>query len=487
MSAQTDIFRRLVSDRLGDPPVCISPDASLKELVERMEAETASCAVIVDDGWRPAGIITEQDVTRKVAFRSDPQTRVSEIMTKPVVTIQRTDYLYHAVAFMQRRSLRHIPVLNEEGLVCGMLSLSEALSFLSEQTMELVHSLTHEATLEGVKAVKTAQVELAEALFQNNVPVPEVQSLLTDINRDIHGRILRRHLAGMECEKKWGKPPVEFSLIILGSGGRGENFLFPDQDNAFILDDYPDSEHAHIDPFFIELAERMTKDLDEVGLTLCRGYVMATNPVWRKTLTQWRDQVAYWMSSRSPATLRYCDIFFDFTHGFGRAGYSAELREYVTGMGTRNPGFLKDMFAIQEDHNVALGWFGRLMAESDDDGRKGMINLKYNGTLPLVEATRLMALKHGVPETSTLLRLKGLRECDAIDDDQYDYLTGGLNHLTRLLLRQQLADFRSEGKKVTNFVPKASLSKREKQYLADCFRAIQDLRGRLSSEFSGEF
>jgi len=127
------------------------------------------------------------------------------------------------------------------------------------------------------------------------------------------------------------------------------------------------------------------------------------------------------------------------------------------------------------------------LTETGNDGHTGMINLKYNGTLPLVEAARLMALKHGVAETSTLGRLKGLRECDAIDDDQYDYLTGGLNHLTRLLLRQQLRDFRSEEKKVSNFVPKASLSKREKEYLADCFRAIQDLRGKLSSEFSGEF
>ena len=76
MSTQTDIFRRLVSDRLGDPPVCLGPDATLKELVERMEGETATCAVIVDDGWRPAGIITEQDVTRKVAFRLDPETLV---------------------------------------------------------------------------------------------------------------------------------------------------------------------------------------------------------------------------------------------------------------------------------------------------------------------------------------------------------------------------------------------------------------------------
>lgn len=487
MGTQTDIFRRIVNDRLGDPPVCLPPESTLQELVQRMEGETATSAVIVDDRWRPIGILTEQDVTRRIAFRMDPATPVSAVMTTPVVTIQHTDYLYHAVAFMRRQGLRHIPVLNDEGLVCGMLSLAEALSFLSEETLELMRILTHEESIDGLRAVKAAQVELAEALFDDNVPVPEVQTLLTDINHDIHRRILRRHLAEMETERQWGKPPVLFSLIILGSGGRGENFLFPDQDNAFVLDDYADDLHFRIDPFFIELAERMTRDLDVVGFPLCRGYVMATNPVWRKTLQQWRDQVAYWMRSRSPATLRYCDIFFDFAHGFGDDGRSEALREFVTHMGASNPGFLKDMFTIQRDHKVAIGWFGRLLTETDEEGRPGMINLKYNGTLPLVEAVRLLALKHGIEDTSTLARLERLRERDAINDDQHDYLAGGLNLITRLLLRQQLVDFRSKDKKVTNFVPKSSLSKREKEYLSDCFRAIQDLRGRLASEFSGDF
>ncbi len=485
MSTQTEIFRRIVKDRLGDPPVLVAPTTSVKEVVTRMQEERATCAIVINSRRRPVGIVTEQDVTRRIAFKATPRTPVSKIMTSPVISIQSTDYLYHAVAFMRRRSMRHIPVLNERGHVCGMLSLSEALSFLSEETLELMRMLTHEATVEGLRAVKAAQVELAEALFDDGVPVPEVQSLLTDINRDIHRRILRNHLEAMASEKKWGKPPVDFSLIILGSGGRGENFLFPDQDNAFILDDYPDRHQKKIEPFFIELADRMTKELDAVGLPLCRGYVMATNPVWRKTRSQWREQITYWMQSRSPATLRYCDIFFDYAHAFGDFEFSKELRDFVTEMGARNPGFLKDMFSIQEDHTVALGWFGRLETETVD-GRKGLINLKYRGTLPLVESARLLALKYGIPETSTFERLSELHEREAIDNDQYDYLIGGLDHITRLLLRQQLNDFRAQ-KTVGNFVPKARLSKRERQYLVDCFRAIDDLRGRLSSEFTTDF
>lgn len=486
MSTQTGIFRRLVSDRLGDAPVLVTPDASVGEVVERMKAQAATCAVIVDAEGAAAGIVTEQDVTRRIAFRIAPETPAAGVMSAPVVTIRDSDYLYHAVAFMRRRGLRHIPVVDDRAQVRGMLALDEALELLSTETMALIEALTHEETLEGLARIKQAQAELAGSLFADNVPVPEVQALLSDINRDIHRRLLRRHLAEMADDPARGAPPVPFALLILGSGGRGENFLYPDQDNAFILGDYPDSDHARIDGFFIELAERLTRDLDAVGLPLCHGYVMATNPVWRKTRSQWREQIAYWMRSRSPATLRYCDIFFDFAPVWDEADLAGELRDFVTGVAARNPGFLNDMYEIQKDHTVALGWFGQLATQTDADGRKGLIDMKYRGTLPLVEAARLLALRHGIAEVSTLARLDGLRAKGLIDANAHDYLAGGLEHITRLLLRQQLRDFEA-GRRVTNLVPKESLSKREKDYLADCFRAVRDLRGRLASEFSTDF
>ncbi len=484
MNTQTEIFRRLVQDHMGAAPVRLGPGDTVRTLIDRMGGEKATSAVIVDAAGRPAGIVTEQDVTRRIACRAEPGAPIASVMTRPVVTVDHTAYLFHAIAFMRRKGLRHIPVVDESGRVCGMLALHKALAVLSEQTMQLIDDLTHEASVYGLKKVKQAQVELAGALFEDNVPVPEVQALLTDINRDIHCRILRHALIELELEG-WGPPPVPFSMIIMGSGGRGENFLSPDQDNGFVLGNYADAEHGRIDPFFIELAERMTQALDAVGIPLCRGNIMATNPVWRKTLRQWRDQVAYWMRRRSDTTLRFADIFFDFGHGFGDLDCSVELRETVTGLAVANPGFVKDMYGIQTEHKVALGWFGRLMSERDTRDREGMINLKYGGTLPLVEGVRLLALRHGVPDTSTLARIDRLTEQGVLDSDAQDYLTGGLQLITRLLLRQQIADFKA-GKPVGNFVPAAGLSSREKDFLVACFRAIENLRGRLRSEFAAE-
>lgn len=483
MTTQTDIFRRLVRSHMRAAPARIAPGATAAEAVQRMTVEHASSAVLVDARGRPRGILTEQDVVRRIAYRADPATPIEQVMTAPAVTVDETDYLFHAIAFMRRRNLRHIPVVDEAGALVGMLALHEALAVMSEQAMSLIEDLTHEDTVIGMGQVKAAQARLAGALFGDGVPVPEVQALLSDINRDLHRRVVRRELAIMK-EDGWGEPPVPFALIIMGSGGRGENFLYPDQDNGFILGDYDDAEHARIDGWFLVLAERMTRTLDTIGFPLCVGNVMATNPLWRKPLGQWRQQIAYWMTRRSPAMLRHCDIFFDFCHGYGEHDFSAALRAFVTDLVAKNVGFVREMFQIQVDDRVALGWFGRLLTKKADDGSR-RINLKYGGTLPLVEGIRILALRHGVAATSTQERIDALAALEVIASDQQDYLTGALRHITYLLLRQQLADFEA-GHEVGNWVPVAALSKREREYLIACLRAIEDLRGRLKLEFTGQ-
>ena len=465
-------------------PVVVQSGTTCATAVEMMRRMEASSVIIANAERRPLGILTEEDVSRRIAYRLPGDTPVERTMSSPVHTIRDDDYLYHAIAYMRRRGLRHMPVVGSDRRVVGLLHLHEALAVASAQLMDLIERLTHEETLSGLREVKAAQVEAAEALFRENVPAPEIQSLLADINNDIYRRIVNRELRAMD-EAGWGEPPVPFSVLVMGSGGRGESYLFPDQDNGFVLEDYKDREHGRIDRYFIELAERMTQSLDAVGIPLCRGHVMATNPVWRKTLPQWRAQTKSWMVKRDNAALRYADIFFDFRSVYGEDRLAAALRENVTATVAKSPGFLREMYGIEADHKVALGHFGRLQAERDDSGRAGMINLKSGGTLPLIEGIRLLALREGVPETSTLLRIGALHARGVLDTNDQDYLTGAYNLITTLLLRQQIADFRA-GAVVGSFVPESSLSKREKDMLVDGFRAVTALRDRIRIEFTGD-
>ncbi|MDD9877857.1 MAG: DUF294 nucleotidyltransferase-like domain-containing protein, partial [Magnetovibrio sp.] len=263
-----------------------------------------------------------------------------------------------------------------------------------------------------------------------------------------------------------------------------------DQDNGFIIDDYPDEDHTAIDAWFIDLAERLTQAMDRIGLPLCKGFVMATNPLWRKTISQWQDQVTLWSRKRNSVVLRHCDIFFDFKAAFTTSERGQEmtdaLRRHVTETARDNKVFLGQLYAIDQDQRPALGWFRRFrtMRESDPPGYKGYLNLKHSGTLPLVEGMRLLCLREGLVINPTLDRLQALHEGGVLRDDEADYLAGGYRHISHLLMRQQIRDFKA-GRNVTNFIHPGSLTKREKDILKDSFEAISALQDRLRLELTG--
>ena len=489
MQSQTKIFSQIVRDHMGPPPVILPADRRVGELLAEIDRMNADCGLVTAPpadrrAGELVGILTEHDIARRVALRCDGSEALADVMTEAPYYLRADDYLYHAIAAMRRRGLRHMPVVDRDTRPLGVIRLHDALEVAAEQRVAEIDRLCCSRDLDGLRQIKAAEVELAGSLLRDHVPATEISHLLSQINADIHGRILEGAIEDMAAAGL-GRLPVKFCLIIMGSGGRGENFLYPDQDNGFILDDYPDARHDLVDGYFRELAQRFNRTLDAVGFPYCKGYVMARNPLWRKTRSQWRAQVALWGRRRSAIAIQLSDIFFDFRGSFGELQWANALRREVTEMIGERPGFLRGMAEEVTKARVALGWFGRFALEKEDPAHRGAINLKHRGTLPLVSSTRLLSLREGIEVTSTLGRLDALEAAGVLKHDVRDYLTGAFAHVTHLLLRQQLADFLDPERSVSNFVQPASLTEREKDMLVKSLKAIEDLSERVEVEFTG--
>lgn len=470
--------------KLRSGVLAVRAGTSCADMISHLAAVKASGALVVDASGRPIGIITEQDIARRITYKIPGETPVESVMTSPVVTIGHNEYLYHAIAWMRRHNLRHLPVTDRAGRLAGMLYLHDALAAASQGLMHQIDILTQQGTIEGLKQVRNAEVELAEQLFAENLPAPDIQQLLTQINNDLYRRLEESHLRQME-EEGWGDLPVKATTIVMGSGGRGENYLFPDQDNGFIIENYPDSEHNQIDTYFLELAERLCRDLNAIGIPYCNGYCMAINPLWRKTLPQWIEQITLWGRKSNFVAIRLADIFFDFQPVWGNPDLAAELRATVTDMVRNNHFFLKQMFQDQADHNVALGFFGGFTTEKEKREFRGQINLKYTGTIPLVEGVRLLALREGVEETSTLERIRALHDNGALSVNEHEDLSSAFHLITDILLRKQISDFKAK-KRVNYYTDPKSLVKRDRLMLLESLKAIDNFRKRVRMEFTAE-
>lgn len=481
MRADTRIFTDTVADRMGPPPASVRAGIRLGEAVALMAGRGGRPVLVTDAAGIVIGILTGQDLASRVAWRVSPVEPVEAVMSAPVVAARASETLHHAAARMRRTGRNALPVLDDDGRPAGFLGLAETISAPGSPLLALVDLVGQDAGTSGLRRLKDAQADLVAALLADGTTAPSIQSLLADLDDDLHRQAVVHVVSALERDG-WGPPPVPYALVVMGSSGRRECLLAPDQDNGLVVADYPDADHARIDGYFLELATRLTRLLDEIGFDLCKGNVMATNPVWRKRVSEWKSQIDDWIRKRAPIHLLQADVLLDVRHVHGDAALTRAVREHMIASASRAPGFVKALRSIESDHTVAVGWFG-LKKEVDDEDRDGVVNLKMRGTLPLVEGARLMALRLGAMETSTLARLDRLRAAGRLSADDHDYLVHAFDSVGRLLLARQVADIRI-GRKPTDYVPVESLTRRERDTLYACLKAIDGWRTVTAEDLS---
>ena len=124
--------------RKGSHIWSIGPDASVFDAISQMD-EVGVGALLVLCGGRLAGMISERDYARKVALkgRSSRDTRVSEIMSAPAVTVTPHDLVTDCLRLMTERRVRHLPVL-EHSTILGVLSIGDLVNaVLAAQAAEM--------------------------------------------------------------------------------------------------------------------------------------------------------------------------------------------------------------------------------------------------------------------------------------------------------------------------------------------------------------
>ncbi len=124
----------------------IAPDALVYDALKLM-AEKDVGALVVIEGGRLAGIISERDYARKVILhgKSSHDIRVREIMTGKVITVHPGQTVAECMALMTDKRIRHLPVTEGERLI-GLLSIGDLVKEViadQEQTIKQLESYIH--------------------------------------------------------------------------------------------------------------------------------------------------------------------------------------------------------------------------------------------------------------------------------------------------------------------------------------------------------
>jgi len=135
---------RLILEAKKAPIVAVEPDDTVLRVLELMDARNVR-AVLVLDGDRLCGILTEHDYARGVELkgRTARETRVREIMTTDPVCVAPDDSVERCNLIMHRHGIHNLPVV-EGGRVVGVLRAHDVLEELVVEEEEQIHGLETE-------------------------------------------------------------------------------------------------------------------------------------------------------------------------------------------------------------------------------------------------------------------------------------------------------------------------------------------------------
>ncbi|MBP7063766.1 DUF294 nucleotidyltransferase-like domain-containing protein [Ferrovibrio sp.] len=455
-------YRKRIGSLMRRPATSLDLSCSLADAAQLMAAQNIG-ALLVSEYERPVGILTERDLTRALARlgAAAADLPVGQAMTRGIISLPEDALLFRAIGRMRRLNLRYLAVTDGRGDYVGMVSARALLRQRAAEAQSVSDGIEGASDAASLGAVRAALPDLCRALLEEKLSPSEIAAVISGIYADITTRAASLVEAQLQAEND--PAPAPWCLLMLGSGGRGESLLVPDQDNAIIQ-----AGSSEDDGWYARAGKRISDLLDTAGIPYCKGGVMAMNTAWRGAQGQWRARVVEWVRRHSAEALLNVDIFFDLQPIHGERRLGEQLRSEALAAARASPLFLRLLAEQAAQIHPAIGLFGRLVE------KEGLVDLKLGGLLPLVSAARCMALKLGLPATATQARLRGAAELGHISTEDLEGLLKAHELILGLLLRQQLADL-AAGRKPGSRLPVAAISKADRARLKAALRHLEML------------
>jgi CBS domain-containing protein len=110
-------------------PACVPLTATAADAIEAMIQRRMGAAAIIDEHGIVAGVFTERDVMHRVVLsgRDPHKLPITEVMTTPVLLATRSTTIAEATAVMINHQKRHLPVVEDDGRLIGILSIRHVL------------------------------------------------------------------------------------------------------------------------------------------------------------------------------------------------------------------------------------------------------------------------------------------------------------------------------------------------------------------------
>jgi CBS domain-containing protein len=457
--------------------ISCSATTSAKEIAEIMTKKNVGAILVVEETL-PIGIITDKDLRNKIVTGEYPITATaSEIMTTPVITYPKKMTVTQAQMAMMKSNISHL-CLTKDGTInskaVGMLSKHDVMVSLGNNPAVLIKAVKRAKKYKNIKPIRANIMQLLQGYLDQNIPMTLTSKIITELNDACIKQVIKIALTKMETP-----PPVKFSWLALGSQGRSEQLLHTDQDNALVYEDVSAALETATNNYFLELATHINKGLFDIGYDYCPAEMMASNPKWCLSLSQWKSKVHHWITNPGKNEVLLSFIFFDYSLSYGDSELVNNLSDFIFENIKANPVFYVHLVSGALQSPSPTGFFRQFLLEQDG-ANKDFFDIKNRALMPLADAARVLILSHSVKSISnTAERFEKLAEIEPQNRELYVACAYSYKVLLKFRTKQGLLHNDSG-----QYIALESLSKLEKIKLKSTFKTIKELQELITIRFN---
>ncbi|WP_350433198.1 DUF294 nucleotidyltransferase-like domain-containing protein [Shewanella sp. H8] len=469
-----------VKTLLTREPLILPCSSTIQAVAKTMAEENISAVLIndpnIDDPMENSfvGIITEHDLCSKVvAAGINVDSPISQVMSTNLIYLDHNAYIFEAMLLMLRHNIDHLPIIKNKKPI-GLIEVADIIRYESQNSLLFVSSIFQQKSSEDLVLLSSQLKNCFVRMVNEDANSHMVGRAMSEIGRNFKQRLLEL------AEEKFGPPPVPYCFLALGSMARDEQLMVTDQDNAIILDNsYQVALHGE---YFEKLADFVCDGLAACGYSYCTGDIMASNPEYRKTRSEWEACFGDWIDNPNPQALLNCSIFFDLTGVYGRIKWAKQLNAFIRKKTKKNNRFLACLAHNALNRKPPLGFFKDFVMEKD--GRhNNSINLKRRGTAPLADLIRVHALAIGSLSQNSFERLEDIIEAGILPTSKGEDLQHAMELISLVRLRHQSSDIES-GIEPDNNIEPESMSNFERRNLKDAFLVLSNAQNFLKYRYT---
>jgi signal-transduction protein with cAMP-binding, CBS, and nucleotidyltransferase domain/PAS domain-containing protein len=458
-----------------EPHYCYYND-SIAAAIEKMKMENTELLAVKTPEGEYTGVIYLRDVLPLLVEKSSVyQIPVYRIMQSPVPSIHQSATITDALALAAQTN-NHIYFLKEPDLsVKTIVNLNKVSVLNAIYPDTLVKSISNADSIPVLTALHQKHNSFVGQLIDCGLAPVQATKMLSDFSEHIIAQLNKLAI------EQLGKPPLDYCYLSFGSVGRSEQTFVTDQDNAIIYADCNNEMAGVAEKYFLELGTIIAEWLHQVGYEKCKGNMMASNPRWNVSLSEWKKYFKEWLNNSTPQSLLEISVFFDFKSSYGNKVLEEDLRSFIHEE-SKNKGAFYYNLAQSIMHfkppSIVTG-----SISSDATYEQDNLDIK-NAMAPLVMMIRLYAIFYNCTQINTISRVEELVIKGKFRKTLSDDFIESYQFLMSLRLHHQLEKIAS-GTNPTNFINPRKISENKRATLKRIFGNYSAYQTKIGYDFTG--